>query len=113
MILDLAKPVALLLCILSLYAVFHAAFLTPGIDLDQKLYTSLIRLAIAASICIVSGLIFLESDRESGRGATHDPSIFKTLPIQLFCSALTGMVILFIVSWYLETHVIFYRDINP
>jgi hypothetical protein len=109
MLLDLAKPVALLLCIFSLYAVFHAAFLTPGIDYSQKISIALLRLAVAASISLVSGLIFRDSHPSSG----PTPSCFDTLPVQLFGCALAGMVLLFVVSWYLETHVIFYRDINP
>jgi hypothetical protein len=35
-----------------------------------------------------------------------------TLPMQIFFWATGIMVGLFVVSWYLETYVIFYRDVR-
>ena len=56
MLLEIAKPVALLLCILSLYGVFYTAFLVQPSDLEQRIWNSLELLSIAAGICLVSGL---------------------------------------------------------
>lgn len=106
MLLELAKPVALLLCLLSLYAVFHTAFLVPASDLQDRIIDSLELLAVAAGISLVAGLIFCESAPvDSGRLAA-------SLPIQVFCWASSTMVLFFVASWYLESHCIFYRDVH-
>jgi len=108
MFLEAAKPVALLLCILSLYAVFHTAFLIPATDFHDRIYDSLILLTLAAGICLPSGFLFRESTQSHG----HHERLATTLPIQLFCWASAAMLILFATSWYLETSCIFYRDIR-
>ena len=112
MLLELAKPVALLLCLLSLYALFHTAFLTtggadlllPNQALQNKILDSLILFALSAGICIVSGLLFREAAPEA-----HS-SLSATLPLQLFYWATGIMLLLFIVSWSLETYCVFYRS---
>jgi hypothetical protein len=58
MLVELAKPVTLISCILSLYAVFHTAFLIPSSEMDERICDSLGLLALAALISFVSGLIF-------------------------------------------------------
>lgn len=110
MFLELAKPVALVSCILSLYAVLYSAFLNPTSELDQKIYDSLGLLALSAAICLVSGLIFCEATSGPRFGSAR---LIATLPVQMFCWAATAMVIFFLVSLYLETHCIFYRDVRP
>jgi hypothetical protein len=112
MLLDVAKPVALLICLLSLYALFHTAFLVPGsLDLlvpgpalHDRIIDSLILLGLSAGICIVSGFLF----REAAIGP--QPSLLSTLPLQVFYWAVGAMLLLFVASWYLETYCIFYRD---
>jgi uncharacterized membrane protein (GlpM family) len=108
MLVEVAKPVALLLCMLSLFAVFHAAFLVPGSDLEEKIWDSLKLLALAGGISLVSGLIFRESVSDSSDSAR----LTGTLPVQVFCWAVSIMLVLFVVSWYLESRCIFYRDIH-
>ena len=112
MLLEIAKPVAFLICLLSLCALFHTAFLIPGsLDLlvpGPALYDTIIEslqmLALSAAICIVSGLIFREA-------APHpQPSLSRTLPLKVFYWAAGIMLLLFVISWYLETYCIFYRD---
>ena len=110
MLLEIAKPVALLVCLLSLFAVFHTAFLVPGSfaflvpgpELQDRIVDSLLLLAISAGICVVSGLIFREAE--------PGPSLAATLPLKIFYWAAGTMLVLFVVSWYLETYCIFYRD---
>ena len=106
MLLELAKPVALLLCLLSLYAVFHTAFLVPASDLHQRIFDSLELLAVAAGISLVAGLIFCES------APVDSARLAASLPIQVFCWACSTMVLFFVVCWYLESHCIFYRDVH-
>jgi hypothetical protein len=106
MFVEIAKPVTLVFCILSLYAVFHAAFLSPATNVDQRLYDSLAMLALAAGISIVSGLIFREAQKPNAASTR----LTATLPVQVFCWASAVMAVLFVVSWYLETYCVFYRD---
>jgi hypothetical protein len=102
MLLDAIKPVALLLSILSLYGVFHTAFLLPALSLEDRLRASLLTLALAACIALLSGLLFQETDDP----AHASSSLIATLPIQLFLWTTAAIVVLFAVSWYLETYVI-------
>jgi hypothetical protein len=108
MLVEVAKPVTLFFCILSLYAVFNTALLDPSSDMDQRIYDSLGRLALAAGISLIGGLVF--------RAAKHDPDdsarLAATLPVQMFLWAAGAMVVFFAISWYLELHCIFYRDIH-
>ncbi len=98
MLLEIAKPIALMLCILSLYAVFHAAFLVPASDLHQRISSSLQLLALAAGISLIGGMMFRESTTSG---------LMSTLPMQLFCWAAGIMLVLFLVAWYLESNSIF------
>jgi hypothetical protein len=109
MLLELARPVALLSCILSLYAVFHTAFLIPASDMHQRIYQSLELLALAAAISFVGGFIFRNEAREPGSGGTR---FAGTLPMRMFFWTTSTMFILFIVSWYMESYCVFYRDIR-
>ncbi len=57
--LEVARPVALALCLLSLYAVFHAAFLTsPTEDLSQRGWDALQKISLAAGIAFAGGMLF-------------------------------------------------------
>ena len=104
MLLDLAKPLALLLSMLSLYRVFHAAFLTTATTTAERGQDALARLALAAGVAVVGGLVF--------GAATERPPFLHTLPVRLFCWAAAGILVLFVASWYIETYVILYRDVR-
>jgi hypothetical protein len=108
MVLEIAKLVALVLCMLSLWAVFHTAFLVPAADFEQRTYDSLAMLALAAGISLAGGLLFRET-----KPRAPNPRLAATLPVQVFFWVAGLILILFIVSWYLETYVVFYRDIRP
>jgi hypothetical protein len=102
MLLEVTKPVAVVLCMVSLCAVFYTAFLVPASDLQQRVWDSTILLSLAAGICLTSGMIFREETE----------MLTRTLPIQMFCWAVCLMMVLFVTSWYLETHCIFYKDVR-
>lgn len=106
MLTEVAKPIALMLCMLSLCAVFYTAFLVPASDLEQRSLDATVLLTFAAGICLSSGMIFREP---AGNGTS---SVTRTLPVQLFVWAVGVMLVLFLVSWYLETHCILYRDVR-
>jgi hypothetical protein len=106
MLTEVAKPIALVLCMFSLCAVFYTAFLLPASDLEQRSLDAVVLLAFAAGICLTSGMIFRETERSAAG------SLARTLPMQLFVWAVCAMLGLFLVSWYLETHCIFYKDVR-
>ncbi len=109
MFIEVAKPVAFVFCLLSLYALFHAAFLNPASDLEERIYESLSLLALAACISVLSAMIFRQTTRES---YARSARLSSTLPVQMFFWASGVMFILFLISLYLERHFIFYRDVR-
>jgi formate/nitrite transporter FocA (FNT family) len=106
MLVEVAKPVALGLCILSLCAVFYTAFLVPARGLEQRALDAVVLLSFAAGICLASGMLFREATQKGVEPVT------RTLPVQMFCWAVCVIVVLFIASWYLETYCVFYKDVR-
>jgi hypothetical protein len=85
---ELAKGISFLLSLASLYALLgRALFLLPGTHWQTRLPGALEALALAASLCFATGLLFI-----------------LTAPVQLFFWTVTLAVILFLVSGYLEEH---------
>jgi hypothetical protein len=117
-LLELARPVTLLCSMISLLAVFHTAFLGAETDYSQRIYDSLGVLLLAAGFALIGGLIFLEDGRGNGerlrkvQRVRRELRITDTFPVQVFCWTTGIMAVLFVLSWYLETHCIFYRDIH-
>jgi len=115
MLLELAKPIALLLCLLSLCAVFHTLFfaiedphlvLQPHQAFRDRIIDSLLLLALSAGICLLGGLLFRESEPQP------HPSLSATLPLQLFYWAAGIMLTLFFLARFLETHYIFSPNVH-
>jgi hypothetical protein len=115
MLLELAKPVALLLCLLSLYAVFHTLFfviedphllLQPHQAFRDRILDSLLLFALSAGICLLGGFIFRESE------PYPHPSLATTLPMQLLYWATGIMFALFFLARFLETHYIFSPSVH-
>jgi hypothetical protein len=111
MLLELARPVALLGSLFSLLAVFHSAFLAPATDFEERLYGSFGPLLLAAGIALISGLIFRAGTRSSSNSSLTN-TLLGTFPVQVFCWTTGIMLVLFVLSWYLETHCIFYKDVR-
>ncbi len=106
MLLEIAKPIAVLLCIVSLCALFYTAFLVPASEVEQRTWDSLVLLSLTAGICLSSGMIFREPSQPGVGG------LIRTLPVQMFCWGVCVMLALFLASWYLETHYVLYRDVR-
>jgi hypothetical protein len=115
MLLELAKPVALLLCLLSLYAVFHTLFfsiedphllLQPHQAFRDRIFDSLLLFALSAGICLLGGFIFRESE------PYPHPSLATTLPLKIFYWATGIMFALFFLARFLETHYIFSPSVH-
>ena len=101
MLLELGKPLSFLLSLLSLYPLLFSAFFVPGTRFEERLLLSLDKAAIAACCCFASGLIFYLS---SAHSAPVGRSVFESLPVRLYSIALSAVVVLFAVSWYLNTY---------
>jgi hypothetical protein len=103
--LELAKFASLLLSILSLDALFHAAFLEPGDHLEHRLMPALERLLIAAAVCLASGWIFRQWDRrvdpKAGMGAGP---VVSSFPMLLFWWGSGIMALLFVARWLIERY---------
>jgi hypothetical protein len=137
-LLELARPVSLMLSIFSLYGVFYAAFLMPETSMEQRIWLSLELLSVSAGICLVTGLLFREplpepddaverewrswrrqwSEREGWPDQRLEPRrdpepLLTTLPVRLFCWATLLMSALFVLAWYLETYYMPYRHLPP
>lgn len=115
MLLELAKPVALLLCLLSLCVVFHTAFLgfedpqmilQPHRALDDRMLDSVLLLALSAGIAVIGGMIFREGE------TAPRPSLAATLPVRVFLWGAGIMPPLFFLARFLETHYIFTPKIH-
>lgn len=104
MSLELIKPVALALCLISLCAVFQVVFLTTDLDVEQMGWQAVMLLSLAAGIAISSGMLFLPD------GARGFSGCLRTLPVQIFCWAVGTMLVMFVAARYLETHCIFLKD---
>jgi hypothetical protein len=115
MLLELAKPVALLLCLLSLLMVFHTVFFPledpqlfpqPHQALNDRILDSFLLLALSAGIAIIGGLVFREAE------PLPRPSLSSTLPLQIFYWATGIMLVLYPLASFLETHYIFSPTIH-
>jgi hypothetical protein len=92
MLLEIAKPIALILCLVSLYVVFYTAFFVPASDLEHRTWDTLALLSLSAGICMSSGMLFREPEESGAR------LLMRTLPVQVFLWAAGGMLILFLAS---------------
>jgi len=101
---ELAKVAALILTILSIYALLVSAFFVPGSPWNQRLLTSIETLAMTGCVCFASGLLFqLTTQAVNGQ---KEPPVTRTLPVQLFFWSLGATVLMFLLSRYLEVYYI-------
>lgn len=100
MLLEISQVLSFLLSILSLYWVTIGAFFVPGSRWQDRLTLALLRLALSACICFLSGLLFSWPSRHRRR---HQ-ALVSTLPVQLFLWALAAIAVLFFSSWYIASY---------
>ncbi len=98
MLLELGKPLSFLLSILSLYPVAISAFFAPTARWEDRLFLALPKLAIAACVCLSSGLLFSWPSRLN---PAADRPLTSTLPVRLFLCAIPLLAMLFVLGWYL------------
>jgi hypothetical protein len=96
--LELAKAISFLVCILSLYWAAISAFFVPGTQWQERLWIAGLKLLAAAAICFYSGMVF---SWPSKTNPTAFQRLTSTMPVRLFFWALAGIAVLFALSWYL------------
>ena len=99
MLLELLRPLSFFLSMLSLYPIMLNAFFLPGTHWEERLETGLLRVVFAACICFTSGLLY-----SVHTGIQTAEPLLSTLPVRLFFRAVLGIVLLFALSWGLETY---------
>jgi hypothetical protein len=97
--LELAKAVSFLICILSLYWAGISAFFVPGSQWEERLWMAGFKLLAAAAICFYSGMVFSWPSRTN---PTAFQRLTSTMPVRLFFWAVAGISVLFVIAWYLD-----------
>ena len=95
--LELAKAVSFLVCILSLYWAAISAFFVPGAQWEERLWIAAFKLLAAGAICFYSGMVFSWPSRSN---PTAFQRLTATMPVRLFFWAVAGISVLFVLSWY-------------
>ena len=99
MLLDLAKAVSFFLCIVCLYQAAIHTFFLPGTHWHDRLLFALVRLAFAACICLLSGILFLVPARTN---PDRDLTLSHTPPVRLYLWSLGAITLLFLLGWLLS-----------
>ncbi len=111
MLLELARPAALLASMMSLLAVMHTAFFGSETDFHQRIYDSLGMLLLAAGFALFAGILF-ERNGESTPDAGPVAAIFRTFPMQVFCWTTGLIVALFLLARWIEANCIFSKEMR-
>jgi len=96
--LECAKAASFLVCILSLYWAAISAFFVPGAGWEERLWIAAFKLLGAAAVCFYSGMVFSWPSRSN---PTAFQRLTATMPVRLFFWGLSGIAVLFALSWYL------------
>ena len=88
--LELAKAVSFLICILSLYWAGFSAFFVPGSRWEERMWVAGFKLLAAAAICFYSGMVF---SWPSKANPTAFQRLTATMPVRLFFWALAGIAV--------------------
>ena len=96
--LELAKAGCFFLCIACIYEAAIHAFFVPGSRWEERLLLAGFRLALAAYVCFMSGLVFTIPVRTN---PDRGKPLSATLPVRLFWWSSAGIAGLFFLAWYL------------
>jgi hypothetical protein len=95
--LEFAKAVSFFLCIVALYQAAIHTFFLPGTHWRERLVYALVRLAFAACVCLLSGMLFLWPTRTN---PDRNLTLSHTLPVRLYLWSLACIAALFTVGWF-------------
>ena len=97
MFLDLTKALSFFACIMVIYHAAINTFFVPGAKWEERLTLALLKLALAACVCFLSGMLFTWPTRTNpDRGL----ALTSTLPVRFFFWSAAGIAVLFCCSWY-------------
>ena len=97
--LEFAKAISFFFCIVVLYQTAIHTFFLPGTRWRERLIFALARLAFAACVCLLSGLLFLWPTRTN---PDRNLTLSHTPPVRLYLWSLACMAGLFVVGWFLS-----------
>src|SRR5580692_11342105 len=93
MFLDLTKALSFFACIVVVYhAAIHTLFV-PGARWEERLAFALLKLALAACVCFLSGIVFTWPTRTK---PDHGLALSATLPVRFFYWASAAIAVLFL-----------------
>lgn len=97
MLLDLTKALSFFACIVVVYHAAIHTFFVPGAKWEERLALALLKLALAACVCFLSGMVFTFPARTNPDRAL---ALTATLPVRFFFWSAAGILVLFLGSWY-------------
>lgn len=97
MLLDLTKALSFFACIVVVYHAAIHTFFVPGAKWEERLALALLKLALAACICFLSGMVFTFPTQSN---PDRTLALTATLPVRFFFWSAAGMAVLFFCSWY-------------
>lgn len=95
--LEVAKTLSFVVCILTLYHAAIHSFFIPGAHWRERLVFMLVRLAFAACVCYLSGMLFVwpsSANPDRNLTLTHTP------PVRLYLWGMVCIAGLFVVGWF-------------
>src|SRR6185312_1405560 len=95
MLLELARPLALLAVILALLALFHAAFLEQNATTLEHLADCLVPLLLAAAAAVLGGFLFLPARSARIVPISRTRALWRTFPMQIFYFSTAAMALIF------------------
>ena len=98
MFLDLTKALSFFACIVVVYHAAIHTFFSPGAPWKERLAFALLKLALAACVCFLSGMVFTWP---SGANPDRATALTATLPVRFFFWSSAFIAVLFLSSWYL------------
>jgi cation transport ATPase len=98
MFLDLAKALSFFACIVVVYHAGIHTFFVPGARWEERLSLALLKLCLAACVCLLSGMVFTWPARTNPDRAL---ALSATLPVRFFFWSTAVIVALFVSSWFL------------
>ena len=97
MLLDLTKALSFFACIAVTYHAAIHTFFVPGARWQERLALALLKLALAACVCFLSGMVFTWPVRTNPDRAL---ALTATLPVRFFFWSAAAIAVLFFSSWY-------------
>lgn len=108
MLLELARPLLLIAVILSLLALFHAAFLEQNATALEHLEDCLAPLLLSAVMAVLGGFCFLPERSARVVPISRSRALWHTFPMLIFYYSFAAMALFFLAAWYAETYVLPY-----